>query len=116
MTVYARPPWCGIRWSTSQDGTGITTLRMSATKPTGNSAFTIPWGYQSGAMFNNLVVFQQYCQKYGKSHDGLAPPLSELAQKRPYDTLGFLRTARALSAYARGLPEWARDRGTTGDL
>ena len=24
-------------------------------------------------MFNNLVIFQQYCQKYGKSHDGLAP-------------------------------------------
>ena len=39
----------------------------------GASAFTLPWGYQSGAMFNNLVIFQQYCQKYGKSHDGLAP-------------------------------------------
>jgi hypothetical protein len=24
-------------------------------------------------MFNNLVVFLQYCKKYGKSHDGLAP-------------------------------------------
>ena len=23
-------------------------------------------------MFNNLVIFQQYCKKYGKSHDGLA--------------------------------------------
>ena len=39
----------------------------------GNDAFTLPWGYQSGAMFNNLVVFLQYCKKYGKSHDGLAP-------------------------------------------
>ena len=39
----------------------------------GNSAFSLPWGYQSGAMFNNLVIFQQYCKKYGKSHDGLAP-------------------------------------------
>src|SRR3954463_4847621 len=39
----------------------------------GQSAFTLPWGYQSGAMFNNLVIFLQYCKKYGKSHDGLAP-------------------------------------------
>ena len=39
----------------------------------GNNAFTLPWGYQSGAMFNNLVTFQQYCRKYGKSHDGLGP-------------------------------------------
>jgi hypothetical protein len=39
----------------------------------GQSAFTLPWGYQSGAMFNNLVIFEQYCKKYGKSHDGLAP-------------------------------------------
>ena len=39
----------------------------------GNSAFSLPWGYQSGAMFNNLVVFLQYCQRYGKTHDGLAP-------------------------------------------
>ena len=38
----------------------------------GPSAFTLPWGYQSGAMFNNLVIFQQYCKKYGTSHDGLA--------------------------------------------
>jgi len=33
----------------------------------------LPWGYQSGAMFNNLVIFLQYCKKYGTSHDGLAP-------------------------------------------
>jgi len=39
----------------------------------GNNAFTLPWGYQSGAMFNNLVIFQQYCRRYGTSHDGLAP-------------------------------------------
>jgi hypothetical protein len=39
----------------------------------GNDAFTLPWGYQSGAMFNNLVIFLQYCKKYGRSHDGLAP-------------------------------------------
>ena len=39
----------------------------------GNNAFSMPWGYQSGAMFNNLIIFQQYCKKYGKSHDGLAP-------------------------------------------
>ncbi|HZM48532.1 MAG TPA: hypothetical protein VFC14_27210 [Burkholderiales bacterium] len=39
----------------------------------GPNAFTLPWGYQSGAMFNNLVVFLQYCKKYGKSHEGLAP-------------------------------------------
>jgi hypothetical protein len=29
----------------------------------GQSAFTLPWGYQSGAMFNNLVIFLQYCKK-----------------------------------------------------
>ena len=39
----------------------------------GQSAFALPWGYQSGAMFNNLVIFLQYCKKYGTSHDGLAP-------------------------------------------
>jgi len=39
----------------------------------GGSAFSLPWGYQSGAMFNNLVMFNQYCQKYGSSHDALAP-------------------------------------------
>ena len=39
----------------------------------GGSAFTLPWGYQSGAMFNNLVMFNQYCQRYGSSHDALAP-------------------------------------------
>lgn len=39
----------------------------------GNSQFTLPWGYQSGAMFNNLVAFQQYCKKYGSSHEALAP-------------------------------------------
>lgn len=39
----------------------------------GNSAFSLPWGYQSGAMFNNLIIFMQYSKKYGKSHDGLAP-------------------------------------------
>jgi hypothetical protein len=45
----------------------------SRAQVSGNSAFTLPWGYQSGAMFNNLVVFLQYCKRYGKSHDGLAP-------------------------------------------
>lgn len=39
----------------------------------GNSAFNLPWGYQSGAMFNNAVIFLQYCQRYGTTHDGLAP-------------------------------------------
>jgi acetyl-CoA acetyltransferase len=39
----------------------------------GNAAFSLPWGYQGGAMFNNLVIFQQYCKRYGKSHDGLMP-------------------------------------------
>lgn len=39
----------------------------------GNSAFSLPWGYQSGAMFNELVVFQQYCQRYGSSHERLYP-------------------------------------------
>ena len=39
----------------------------------GNSAFSIPWGYQSGAMFNNAVIFLEYCKKYGTSHDALAP-------------------------------------------
>jgi len=37
----------------------------------GPGAFTLPWGYQSGAMFNNLIAFQQYCKKYGQSHEGL---------------------------------------------
>ncbi len=39
----------------------------------GNNAFTLPWGYQGGAMFNNLVTFQQYCQRYGTTHEALAP-------------------------------------------
>ena len=39
----------------------------------GNRAFTIPWGYQSGAMMNNVIIFKQYCRKYNKSQDGLAP-------------------------------------------
>lgn len=39
----------------------------------GNNQFTLPWGYQSGAMFNNLVAFLQYCKKYGSSHDALTP-------------------------------------------
>ena len=39
----------------------------------GNGAFSLPWGYQSGAMMNNIIIFQQYCRRYGKSHDGLAP-------------------------------------------
>jgi len=39
----------------------------------GNNAFTLPCGYQAGAMFNNLVIFQQYCQRYGSSHEALAP-------------------------------------------
>ena len=55
----------------------------------GNSAFTIPWGYQSGAMFNNLVVFQQYCQKYGKSHDGLAPLCLNLRRNGLMTPWGF---------------------------
>ena len=36
----------------------------------GSSAFTAPWGYQSGAMFNSLMVFEQYCRRYGKQRDG----------------------------------------------
>ena len=39
----------------------------------GGNAFTLPWGYQSGAMFNNAIVFQQYCQRYNTSHEALAP-------------------------------------------
>ena len=39
----------------------------------GNGAFSLPWGYQSGAMFNNLAMFNQYCNQYGSSHDALAP-------------------------------------------
>jgi len=39
----------------------------------GSGAFSLPWGYQSGAMMNNIIIFQQYCRRYGKSHDGLAP-------------------------------------------
>ncbi|MFL2627847.1 MAG: thiolase C-terminal domain-containing protein [Dehalococcoidia bacterium] len=39
----------------------------------GGNAFTLPWGYQAGAMFNNAVVFQQYCQRYNSSHEALAP-------------------------------------------
>src|SRR5207237_1562326 len=39
----------------------------------GATAFSLPWGYQSGAMINNLIVFQQYCRTYGKTHEGLAP-------------------------------------------
>lgn len=39
----------------------------------GSGAFSLPWGYQSGAMMNNIIIFQQYCRRYGKTHDGLAP-------------------------------------------
>ena len=39
----------------------------------GPSAFSVPWGYQSGAMMNNLIIYKQYCRRYNKSHDGLAP-------------------------------------------
>ncbi|MDO8749732.1 MAG: thiolase family protein [Dehalococcoidia bacterium] len=38
-----------------------------------NSAFTAPWGYQVGAAMPSLIVFKEYCRKYGKSIDGLAP-------------------------------------------
>lgn len=31
----------------------------------GPSAFTLPWGYQSGAMFNNLVVFSSTARNTG---------------------------------------------------
>jgi acetyl-CoA acetyltransferase len=39
----------------------------------GSRAFALPWGYQSGAMMNNLITFRQYCRKYGKDHSGLGP-------------------------------------------
>ena len=39
----------------------------------GNNAFLLPWGAQSGAAMNSLIVFKEYCTKYGKSVDGLAP-------------------------------------------
>jgi acetyl-CoA acetyltransferase len=39
----------------------------------GGAQFNLPWGYQSGAMFNNAVAFLEYCQKYNSSHDALAP-------------------------------------------
>jgi len=31
------------------------------------------WGYQAGAAMPYLIVFKQYCRKYGKSVDALAP-------------------------------------------
>ena len=37
-----------------------------------DSVFSATWGYQSGAAINSLVVFKQYCSKYGKSVDALA--------------------------------------------
>jgi len=37
----------------------------------GGAVWNLPWGYQSGAMFNNLVAFLEYCKKYGKVHDNL---------------------------------------------
>jgi hypothetical protein len=39
----------------------------------GGGQWNLPWGYQSGAMFNNAVAFLEYCQKYNSSHDALAP-------------------------------------------
>jgi hypothetical protein len=42
----------------------------------GNSAFTAPWGYQSGAMMNSLMVFNEYCRKYGKERDGMLANLA----------------------------------------
>jgi len=39
----------------------------------GGGQFNLPWGYQSGAMFNNAVAFLEYCQKYNSSHEALAP-------------------------------------------
>ena len=39
----------------------------------GDAVFLLPWGAQSGAAMNSLIVFKQYCTKYGKSVDALAP-------------------------------------------
>jgi acetyl-CoA acetyltransferase len=63
----------------------------------GASVFTAPWGYQSGAMMNSLMVFEQYCRKYGQDrYAGLAPfavnqrrnglltPWGYYAQHEPY--------------------------------
>jgi hypothetical protein len=42
----------------------------------GNRIFAAPWGYQSGAMMNNLLVYTQYCRKYGTNRDGGLAPLA----------------------------------------
>ena len=40
---------------------------------TDEAQWSSPWGYQSGAMMNSIISFNQYCRKYGKNHDMLAP-------------------------------------------
>jgi len=63
----------------------------------GNSVFTAPWGYQSGAQMNALMVFQEYCRKYNypvngglapfavnQRRNGLMTPWSFYAQHEPY--------------------------------
>ena len=39
----------------------------------GNGVFSSTWGYQAGAAMPQLFVFKEYCRRYGKSVDGLAP-------------------------------------------
>ena len=39
----------------------------------GGAQWGSPWGYQSGAMMNTIIVFNQYCRKYGSNHDRIAP-------------------------------------------
>lgn len=75
----------------------------------GPAAFNLPWGYQSGAMFNNLVTFLQYCKKYGKTHDnlgylclnqrrnGLRTPWGYYARHEPYQlTMEDYRNGRLI--------------------
>jgi acetyl-CoA acetyltransferase len=37
----------------------------------GNAVWSNPWGYQSGAMMNSLMVYCQYCREYGYDRDGM---------------------------------------------
>jgi acetyl-CoA acetyltransferase len=63
----------------------------------GNSVFSAPWGYQSGAMMNSLMTYAEYCRKYNlpregglakfavnQRRNGLMTPWGFYAQHEPY--------------------------------
>lgn len=62
----------------------------------GNNQWQFPWGHQNGFLQGIAFIFNQYCRKYGATHDGIAPfavnqrrnglrfPLGYYAMHEPY--------------------------------